>query len=231
MRAPRRDDRDGRSPATRRWSRSRGVLDEVSSLGPHLRLERTITTRTGAGDVELTDRVTNLGAEPEPAPLLYHVNLGAPLLGPAARVEIDGHAAGAARRSGARRAGCGGAGPRPAGRWPGADGDRARARVRGRGAGGRGARRRSRGPRSGRGVRTRRQRPSSASPSPCRGTAPGCRACGSGSTRGRGSTRSASSRRTARVLGRAADRAAGRLPVLEPGAERVTRVRVQAAPC
>ena len=68
----------------------RGVLDEVSALGPHLRMERTITTRTGSGDVSIADRVTNLGAEAEPAPLLYHVNLGAPLLGPATRVEIAG---------------------------------------------------------------------------------------------------------------------------------------------
>jgi hypothetical protein len=32
------------------------------------------------------------------------------------------------------------------------------------------------------------------------------------------------------VLGRAADRAAGRLPALQPGAERVTRLEVRAAP-
>ena len=32
------------------------------------------------------------------------------------------------------------------------------------------------------------------------------------------------------VLGRAADRAAGRLPVLEPGEERVTRLEVRVAP-
>lgn len=56
-----------------------GTVDETAGLTGHLRLERRVTTRTGAGLVELTDTVTNLGGGAEPAPLLYHVNLGAPL--------------------------------------------------------------------------------------------------------------------------------------------------------
>jgi hypothetical protein len=62
----------------------------VAALGPHLRVIREITTRTGEGRVTLTDIVTNLGAHPEPTPLLYHVNLGAPLWGPGARLAVDG---------------------------------------------------------------------------------------------------------------------------------------------
>ncbi|MGI8873140.1 MAG: DUF4432 family protein [Egibacteraceae bacterium] len=56
-----------------------GTVDETAGLTGHLRLERRATTRTGSGLVELTDTVTNLGGGVEPAPFLYHVNLGAPL--------------------------------------------------------------------------------------------------------------------------------------------------------
>ena len=66
-----------------------GTIEEVSALGPHLRLERTLRTRTGAGLLELTDVTTNLGTEPEAGPLLYHCNLGVPLSEEGARVEID----------------------------------------------------------------------------------------------------------------------------------------------
>jgi hypothetical protein len=65
------------------------VIEEVSALGPHLRVERTLRTRTGTCLVELTDVTTNLGTEPEAAPLLYHCNLGVPLSEEGARVEID----------------------------------------------------------------------------------------------------------------------------------------------
>jgi hypothetical protein len=65
------------------------VVDEVSALGPHLRVERSVRTWSSAGRVELTDRTTNLGDAPEPAPLLYHVNLGPPLLDEDAQVRID----------------------------------------------------------------------------------------------------------------------------------------------
>jgi hypothetical protein len=64
------------------------VIDEVDVFGAHLRLERMLRTRTGRGLVELEDRTTNLGTTEEAAPLLYHVNLGAPLLDADARVEV-----------------------------------------------------------------------------------------------------------------------------------------------
>jgi hypothetical protein len=64
------------------------TVDEVSAIGPHLRLKRLVQTWSGTGRVEVIDRTTNLGPEPEPAPLLYHVNLGAPLLDDA-EVRID----------------------------------------------------------------------------------------------------------------------------------------------
>lgn len=69
-----------------------GVVEEAGALGPHLRLTRAITTRSGEGRVTITDVTANLGAQPEPAPLLYHVNLGAPLWAPGARLTVDGGA-------------------------------------------------------------------------------------------------------------------------------------------
>ena len=65
------------------------TIAEVGALGPHLRLDRHIRTRTDRGLLELRDTTTNLGPEPEPAPLLYHVNLGAPLVDQGARLELD----------------------------------------------------------------------------------------------------------------------------------------------
>jgi Domain of unknown function (DUF4432) len=57
----------------------RGRIAEASSLAHHLEVERTWRTRRGEGLLELRDVTRNLGREAEPAPLLYHVNIGAPL--------------------------------------------------------------------------------------------------------------------------------------------------------
>jgi hypothetical protein len=69
--------------------RASATVDEVSALGHRLELSRTWTTRTGEGLLELVDVTRNLGREPEPAPLLYHVNLGAPLWSPGATPALD----------------------------------------------------------------------------------------------------------------------------------------------
>jgi len=68
---------------------AQATIDEVEATNVHLRLERTVRTRTGSGLVELTDVTTNLGIGSEPAPILYHVNVGIPLFDEGARVEID----------------------------------------------------------------------------------------------------------------------------------------------
>jgi hypothetical protein len=65
------------------------TIDEASSLGPHLRVMRSIRVQTGSGVVDITDVTTNLGDVDELAPLLYHVNLGFPILDDDARVQID----------------------------------------------------------------------------------------------------------------------------------------------
>ena len=191
-----------------------GVIDEVSSLGLHLRLERTLTTRTGGGDVELTDRVTNLGAEPEPAPLLYHVNFGAPLLGPAARVEVEGTRP-QPRNDPASRAGWEGWAA-PGGPVAGAD-EIVLEHVYGDAPGPVGVARVV-NPELGLAVTVSWDRA-------------GLPRLWQWIHRRAGVYALGIEPANCSVLGRAADRAAGRLPVLEPGAERVTRVRIRAAPC
>jgi len=53
-----------------------------------LELRRTITTSVGAGEVRVEDVVRNRGGEIVPAPILYHVNLGAPLWSVPARLRV-----------------------------------------------------------------------------------------------------------------------------------------------
>lgn len=64
------------------------VVEESDALDVHLRCARRIATRTGAGLLSVSDTVTNLGHRSLPAPMLYHVNLGAPLWSPGARVVV-----------------------------------------------------------------------------------------------------------------------------------------------
>jgi len=52
---------------------ARGRVVDAEVPGPTLALEREL--RVGDASVEVHDLVRNEGAEPEPAPLLYHVNL------------------------------------------------------------------------------------------------------------------------------------------------------------
>jgi hypothetical protein len=52
-------------------------------------VEREIVAGTGRPWVDVHDVVRNTGHEPVAVPLLYHVNLGAPLLRPGARLLVD----------------------------------------------------------------------------------------------------------------------------------------------
>lgn len=63
-------------------SRVRGIVREARLFGEHLVLDRTIETRLGENVVRIRDRVENLGFRTEPFMLLYHFNFGFPLLGP-----------------------------------------------------------------------------------------------------------------------------------------------------
>jgi hypothetical protein len=67
----------------------RGRISEVDSLRFHLEVQRTWRTRVGDGRVELLDVVRNRGRDTEAAPMLYHVNLGAPLWAEGAELQLD----------------------------------------------------------------------------------------------------------------------------------------------
>jgi Domain of unknown function (DUF4432) len=70
----------------------RGSIAEVAALGHDLEVQRVWRTRLGEGLVELEDVVVNRGREIEAALQLYHVNLGAPLWTEGAEMVLDARA-------------------------------------------------------------------------------------------------------------------------------------------
>jgi len=66
----------------------RGRVDEAEVFRPTLRLERTIETALGSRRIDVRDRVTNLGHSTSSAMLLYHVNLGWPLVSEESRLLV-----------------------------------------------------------------------------------------------------------------------------------------------
>jgi galactose mutarotase-like enzyme len=58
-----------------------GQIRETSVFGPNLVLRRRISARVGEARVTIEDEVENEGYEQEPLMVLYHINLGWPLLG------------------------------------------------------------------------------------------------------------------------------------------------------
>lgn len=64
----------------------RGEVDEASMFGSALRLNTEIRTEFGSGELELIDKVTNIGDLPADHQMLYHINYGPPLLEKGARV-------------------------------------------------------------------------------------------------------------------------------------------------
>lgn len=63
----------------------RGIVEETRFHFVKLRLTSTIVTRAGDPRILIRDEVENLSATPASIQLLYHVNIGRPLLGPGAR--------------------------------------------------------------------------------------------------------------------------------------------------
>ena len=59
-----------------------GETRQARLFGENLRLERRISTRLGATSLLLEDRVTNEGFRPAPLAVLYHCNLGFPVVSP-----------------------------------------------------------------------------------------------------------------------------------------------------
>lgn len=68
------------------------VVEQASVFGEYLVLRRSVETRLGASSLTVRDEVTNAGASPTSHMLLYHVNVGYPLLDRGARLvgPIDG---------------------------------------------------------------------------------------------------------------------------------------------
>ena len=58
----------------------RGVVDEARMFGSKLRLETSIETQLGWPGLVVHDTVTNLSAAVSDFELLYHINVGTPLL-------------------------------------------------------------------------------------------------------------------------------------------------------
>lgn len=69
--------------------RARGRMTQVSMHGEHLRLTREIVARLGENRFTLHDVVENLGGRPEPHMILYHFNVGFPLLDEGSELEVQ----------------------------------------------------------------------------------------------------------------------------------------------
>jgi galactose mutarotase-like enzyme len=65
---------------------ARGELRESRVFGPNLVLRRTVSARLGEPKLRIEDEVENEGFRREPLMLLYHINLGWPLLDEPARL-------------------------------------------------------------------------------------------------------------------------------------------------
>ena len=66
-----------------------GLARQVSAFGEVLELRRRIECRVGTNEFRLHDTVTNLDYSPSPHMLLYHVNLGFPLIADGSRLVVD----------------------------------------------------------------------------------------------------------------------------------------------
>ena len=65
-----------------------GTTRQASALGECLRLDRVVAAPTNGTTIAITDRVTNEAPVPWPHLILYHVNLGWPLLDPDAILQV-----------------------------------------------------------------------------------------------------------------------------------------------
>ncbi|QHT59577.1 aldose 1-epimerase family protein [Paenibacillus lycopersici] len=70
--------------------RVRGVLEETSMFGGHLRLRREIRSRAGENAIMISDTVENAGFRACPHMMLYHFNFGYPLMTEETRLTFPG---------------------------------------------------------------------------------------------------------------------------------------------
>jgi hypothetical protein len=67
----------------------KGTIEEGTIFGNKLRVEREIKTTRGNNIISITDRISNFGFKASPYTILYHMNLGYPLLSEDAELIID----------------------------------------------------------------------------------------------------------------------------------------------
>jgi len=67
-----------------------GVIRETRPFGPCLELRRTVSSKLGESSIHFKDEITNYGNTPSPHMILYHINLGWPLVSEGARILWDG---------------------------------------------------------------------------------------------------------------------------------------------
>jgi hypothetical protein len=69
--------------------RVRGIIEEGHIFGHKVRLVREISSVQGQNIIRIKDTVTNFGYKPTPYTILYHMNLGYPLLSEESELIID----------------------------------------------------------------------------------------------------------------------------------------------
>jgi len=69
--------------------RVEGAIREWKMFGENLLLRRCIETELGSSLITIRDRVVNEGSAPSPIMMLYHCNLGWPLVSPASRLLLN----------------------------------------------------------------------------------------------------------------------------------------------
>jgi len=68
-----------------------GLMREAVLFGAKLSLKRTLTCRRGADEISIIDVITNHGYTTQPLCMLYHFNLGYPLINERSTVVIPSH--------------------------------------------------------------------------------------------------------------------------------------------
>ena len=66
-----------------------GEVRQAVLFGENLVLRRTISTRLGSNRIRIADTVVNEGFAPYPHMILYHFNLGFPLVSAASRIHVE----------------------------------------------------------------------------------------------------------------------------------------------
>lgn len=67
----------------------KGEVRQARVFGENLVLRRRISTSLGSNKLRIDDTITNEGFTPHPHMLLYHINLGFPLIGPHTHLNIN----------------------------------------------------------------------------------------------------------------------------------------------